>query len=266
MNRALLRLNIKNNRFLWSIMTLVFCFYLAIIMVMYNPTTTDALDDMLEMLPQALVRAMNFQNVGASLLTFIAGYIYGFLIFMFPMVLSIVVNHRLVGSLVDKGSLAFLLATPHSRNKLAQSQALFSLLSITGLFTVSSIFSLIYAAILFPGQLEIGKFILLNLYALSMYYAIGGIGFLSSCLASEGKNSLALGIGIPMTFLVLQMLGSVSDQYAWIGNLSLYALFDPDKLIAGDPFVYTAMGVFLLLAILLYTSGIFVFKKRNFYV
>ena len=55
---------------------------------------------------------------------------------------------------------------------------------------------------------------------------------------------MGLGIGLPVGFFVLQILGDASEQLSWFGNLSLYALFEPNKLVEGDGFAYAGM-VFL---------------------
>lgn len=263
MSWVLFKANIKENRIMWLIMTCIFCFYLAMIISMFDPKGADALNEMLKAMPEALINAVGFGELGTTLLTFITGYIYGFLVLLFPMVVSIVINHRIIGSHIDKGSMAYLLSTPNSRIKIALTQAIFSLVSITALFIFITTFSIIISQNMFPGQLEIGKFILVNVYALLMYYAIGGIGFLASCISNEGKFSLGLGVGIPVGFLILQMLGGAGQKSSWIGNLSLYALFNPNKLIEGDSYAYIGMVLFALIASALYGCGIAVFNKRD---
>jgi ABC-2 type transport system permease protein len=230
---------------------------------MFDPNGSSAINDMLKTLPEALVKALGFGQTGSDLLTFVVGYIYGFLVLLFPMVVSIVINHRIIGSHIDKGSMAYLLASPNSRYKIALTQAVFSIVSITALFIFATIFSIIISAAMFPDALDIGKFIMVNFYALLMYYAIGGIGFLASCLSTESKYSLGFGAGIPIGFLLIQMFGSIGEKFSWIGNFSLYKLFDPNALIAGDNFAYFGMASLAVIAAGLYIVGIVVFNKRD---
>lgn len=263
MSWTLFKANIKVNRFIWILMTIIFIFYAAMIISMYDPNGADAISDMMDMMPEALVNALGFSALATTLISFISNYLYGFLVLLFPMVVSIVINHRMIASHVDKGSMAYLLATPNSRVKIAKTQAFFSITSITALFVVFTIITTVMTVAIFPGELEIGKFILINVYALLMYYAIGGIGFFASCIANESKHSLGLGVGLPVGFLVLQMLGGAGEGLSWLGNLSLYALFNPNKLLEGDSFAYLGMAVFALLAAVLYIGGISIFKKRD---
>lgn len=266
MIKALFKADIRNNRFMWILLTSILCLYMAIILTLFNPQDTAGLDEMLELLPEAIIKAMSFQITGSSLVSFMSGYMYGFLIFLFPMILSIVINHRLIASMVDKGSMAYLIATPNSRMKIALTQTIFSILSISSMFIVSTFFSVIVSEIMFKGYLDIGKFIILNLYTLSMYFAIGSIGFLASCIADDSRTSLGIGAGLPVGFFVLRMLGNSGEKLSFAGKLSMYYFFDPDKAITGDNFYITGVIVFILIALILYTAGIFVFKKKNLYI
>ncbi|TCT16144.1 ABC-2 type transport system permease protein [Natranaerovirga pectinivora] len=262
MSYTLFKANIKNNRFIWILMAAIYTFYYSIMLTMFDPESAEGLMAMMDAMPKELIDALGF-NFGTTLLTFISGTLYSMLLFMFPMILTIVVNHRLIASQVDKGSMAYLISTSNSRKKIATTQALFSIISITTLFVYITIIALILSSTMFPGQLEIGKFLLLNLYALLLYYAINSICFFASCFANETRHSLGLGAGIPIGFVILQMLGDSGEQLNWIGNLSLYALFNPERLFAGDAFAYVGMFVFAIIATVLYVSGIIIFDKKD---
>jgi ABC-2 type transport system permease protein len=266
MSWTLFKANIRTNRTLWIIMTLVFFMYLSIIISMFDPAGADALQQMLDTLPESIVKAMGFANMGTTLLEFVASYLYGFLVFLVPMVISIVVNHNLIASHIDRGSMAYLLATPNSRRKIAVTQALFSLVSSTLFFVLITGFGIMISHVLFPGLLDVLGFVLLNVYALIVYYAVGGIGFFASCIASESKHSLSIGIGLPVAFIVLKLLGDAGDKFSWVGNLSLYALFDPAKLFEGAAFAYVGMFVLALTGLVLYVGGVMYFNRRDLHV
>lgn len=263
MSWSLFKVNIKTNKFIWMVLTCVFCFYFASIILMFDPEKTEALNEVLDMFPEGMIKALGFDEFGTTLLAFISSYMYGFLIFLFPMVLSIVINHRIIASHVDRGSMAYLLSTPNSRVRIALTQAISGLASITFFFIITTSFAIVVSEVMFPGLLEMSKFIMLNIYALLMYYSIGGIGFFASCIANESKLSLSIGVGIPVAFLVFQILGNIGEKFSWIKNLSLYTLFDPNKLIEGSNFPYIGMLAFAIIAATLYTGGILIFNKRD---
>lgn len=266
MSWALFKADIKANRTIWIIMTIIFFLYFAIMVSMYDPGGLEAWEDMLAMMPEGFLRAVGWDMMESSLLAVLGTTMYGFLIYLFPMVISIVVNHRLMAAHIDKGSMAYLLSTPNSRVKIATTQAAFSLASATVFFTLAAILGTVISQAMFPGELEIGRFILLNFYALLLYYAIGGIGFFASCIAGESMHSLGLGIGLPGAFLVLQMLGNSTDKLSWIGNLSLFSLFSSERLIEGSSFVWFAMIALAVLAAALYAGGVAAFKRRDLHI
>lgn len=259
---ALFKANIRVNRFLWLLIVAVYSFYSVILVSMFNPDSVDTLKEMLDMLPAELMNAMGM-NFGSTLLTFLSGTLYSILLYLFPMILSIIINHRLLAAHVDKGSMSYLLSTSNSRIRIAVTQAIFSLVSITAVFLWITILTLITSSAMFPGLLDTKHFILLNLYALLMYYTINGICFLASSMANEAKYSLGLGAGLPITFVLLQMLGDSGEKLNWIGKLSLFALFKPDLLFAGDSFAYVAMMIFIGLTVVLYAIGIIFFNKKD---
>lgn len=266
MSWALFKANIRDNRTLWIIMTAVFSMYMVMIMAMFDPNAASQFAGMLDTLPEAMRNAFGFDRIGQSLISFVAASLYGFLVFLFPMVISVVVNHKLIAAPVDKGSMAYLLATPNTRKKIALTQVAFSLVHITLLFVTVTAVGILFSQAMFPGHLNIGQFIMVNVYALILYYALGGIGFLASCMATESKHSLSFGLGLPVTFLILQLLGNAGDKFSWVGKLSLYYLFDPIRLLNGDSFAYLGMAVFAVLALALYTAGVTHFDRRDLHV
>lgn len=262
MSWALFKANMRANRFIWLLIVAVYSFYSIILVSMFDPESVDTLKDMLDMLPPELINAMGM-NFGSTLLTFLSGTLYSLLLYLFPMIVSIIINHRLIAVHVDKGSMSYLLSTSNSRIRVAATQAAFSLISITAIFCWITVLTLIVSSAMFPGSMDIKRFILLNLYALLMYYTINGICFFASCLANESKYSLGLGAGLPIAFVLLQMLSDSAEKLNWIGNLSLFALFDPARLFAGDSFAYIGMAVFAGLAVALYVGGIIIFNKKD---
>lgn len=262
MSPTLFKANIRTNRFIWLLIMAIYSFYTIILVSMYDPDSIEALMSMMEMMPKEMVDAMGY-SFGTTFVTYLAGIMYSMLLYLFPMIITIVVNHRLIASHVDKGSMAYLISTGNSRKKIVVTQALFSIVSITAVFTFITILAIVMATIMFPGELEVGKFILLNVYALLLYFAISGICFFASAIASESKHSIGLGAGIPIGFVVLEMIGNAGDKFNWIGNFSLFTLFNPDRLFAGDNFAYFGMGAFLVLAIILYYGAITIFGKRD---
>ena len=263
LNLPLLRSTIKFNYVIWLIFMFILVMYFSIIISMYDPSTKDSMDALLASLPPQLVDAMNFKTVDSTLLGFVAGYFYGFLILLFPLIYSVIMADRMIARYVDTGSMAFLLSTPTKRASVAFTQAVFLLGSLLLLLIAVALVGVGISQALFPGELEIGKFISLNVGAILLYFALSGVGFFASCLFNESKFSLAFGGGIPVAFFLIKMLSAVAEPLSGLKYLSLMTLFDPNEIIAGSSSVLPMYAAMAVIGLVLYAAGIYAFSKKD---
>lgn len=258
----LFRATVKSNYVIWLIFAAILGMYFSIIATMYDPEALDGMDAMLAALPPQMVEAMNFSIVAPSLLGFLAGYFYGFLILFFPLIYMVIMADRMIAKHVDNGSMAFLLATPNSRTKIALTQALFLIVSMTMLIAFVALVGVLISEAVFAGELEIGRFILLNIGAALLYFALSGIGFLASCLFNQSKHSLALGGGLPVLFFLINLLAGAGEQLAGLKYATLLTLFDPAAIVIGGGF-WPAFAALALLGAALYAAGIYIFSRKD---
>ena len=109
---------------------------------------------------------------------------------------------------------------------------------------------------------NVASYINLNLGIFLLMFAIAGISFLFSCVFNLTKHSLALGAGIPIAFLIFEIMSQASSDLEFFKYLSLNTLFDPSAITGGGTFI----PQFIALAILgsvLYLIGIKVFKEKD---
>ena len=262
-NKSLFKVTASSSWLIGLIIFLVMIMYLGIIISMFDPDDVEAIKAMVEMLPEELAAAMGFAEIGATLTSFIASYFYNFLAIMFPIIYCISVAYRLVGKHVDRGSMAYLLATPSSRRKIILTQALYLLISLTVLFLLIFLAGFLFSRLLFPGQLEVGNFLLLNLSTLVIFYAVSGICFFFSCLFNNGSYSLAFGTAVPVAFFVLRMLANLGDNFAWLGYFSLFSLIDPMEVARGNLALGTGIILPLIIALFMYGAAVIVFERRS---
>jgi ABC-2 type transport system permease protein len=119
------------------------------------------------------------------------------------------------------------------------------------------------SAALFPGELNTKAFLMLNAGALFLFTAVSGICFFSSCLFNETKYSLALGAGIPVAFFLMTMLSEVGPAMAWLGQLSLFSLYDAHSIAAGDQSAFLSCLIYLVIGAALYAAGVAVFDRKD---
>lgn len=259
----LFKQTLKSNYKFFIIFLLILTMYFSIIITMYDPANAESMQLLLQSLPKEVVNAMNFNLIGSTFTGFLASYLYGFLIIIFPMIYIIILANRLVAKHIDHGSMAYLLATPNSRKKLVFTQMIYLVASI--ILLMSSLFLLAYiiSEIAFPGMIDLNVFIMLNFGALLLHLAIGSIAFLSSCIFNDTKDSLAFGAGIPILFFLVQMLSNVGDKLSFLKNFTLFSLFNPQRILEGSTSVPISFAVLFIIAILLYSAGIVVFNKKD---
>ena len=109
---------------------------------------------------------------------------------------------------------------------------------------------------------DIKGYIMLNLGAFLLMFAISGVSFMFSCIFNLSKNSLAFGAGIPLAFFIFNIMATTDDSLSWFKYLSLNTLFDTDAIIAGEGYLVQFI-VLAILGVVLYAVGIRVFKEKD---
>ena len=263
MSFPLFKSTLKSCYVVFIIFTALLVFYMFSIAAMYNPSAADAMAEMMEMLPESLVKMMGMSSSQPGLTGFLAGYYYGFLIFAFPMAYLIIVGHRMIGKSVDNGSMAYLISTPNTRVKIAVTQAVFYFLSIFAMFALVCVSGIFICEITNKGLLNIGGFLKLNISAFFLNAAIGSICFFASCLFNEAKHSYAMGAGVPVAFFFLYMVGNLGGRLKWIGYLSPYTLLDSAKILSGETSYLILSAGSAAFAAALTFFAILIFKNKR---
>lgn len=258
----LFKATFKTNWKLLSIFIAVMIFYSLTIMFMYDPVVIDSMEAMLKLLPQELIKAFGYQLQVPSYVGFVASYFYGFLAVGFPTIFTVIVGYRLVGKMVDNGSMAYLLATPNNRIRIVLTQAIVFVLMLGLLVLGIVVAGIIFSEMRFPGELEIEKYLLVNLTLFCYLFAISSISFLASCMFNDGKNAVLLGTALPVGFLIFQMLTAQGDKLEVFKFFTLLTLYQPNDIIVAG---YQPWPMFALatIGLVLYGLSFMIFKRRN---
>ena len=264
-NMALYKREMKGSIKLLVIFGAVITMYVAIIVGLYNPEMMKTLDSFAKMMPE-LMSAVGMKTNTANLLGFMVSYLYGFILLIFPMVFCILRGNALIAKYVDKGSMVSLAAAPIKRRTIASTQMAVLISGVLILILYSTIVELICAGSSFPGELDIAELFILNVGLLCLHLLIGGICFLSSCIFSDTKYSVAFGAGVPAFMYVLQMLANVGGDAEKAKYFTFFTLFNPDGIIASES--SAAVGAFMLFigAVVLYVLGIMIFDRKDLYI
>jgi len=258
---ALFKREMKANNKLLVIFMYILTLYIVMMVYMFNPESGTGWDDIIKLMP-GIMKAAGFTAAGNTLIGALATGLYGMIVLMVPVVFSIILGNKLVAGYVDRGSMAYLLATPNKRVKIALTQALCMWVSIGILITYVTVAIIISSAIMHPGMLDIRKLVLMNVVIYFLHIAIGGICFFASCISNDTKRSFAIGAGIPVTFFLIQMLANLGDKLENLKYLTIFTLFNTSDIIAGKSVVFPIL-ILVAVAIVLYGIGIYIFSKRD---
>jgi ABC-2 type transport system permease protein len=182
--------------------------------------------------------------------------------FGFPLVYCIILGNRLVAKMVDNSSFAYLLSTPNSRIKLIVTSGVYALLSIMLLFGCMFLIGAAICEITFPGLLDVGAFFKLNITTMLVNMTVMMISFFFSCLFNETRLSLSFGAGIPIVFLLMNMLGGVTADMNLLKSASIYGIYDPVELVQGADMLLTNLAYVAVSASLL-AAGVFIFNRKR---
>lgn len=253
---------------LWKMLAIfvsVMTMYIAIVVSMYDPKLKDSINQLVAMMP-GLMDAMGFNAENTGLIGYFSSYLYGFILVVFPMVFSILCGNKLIARYVDKGSMVSLLSAPVKRRTVAFTQMKVITTGIVALVVFATIIIIALSEICFPGELDIPKFLLINIGLLCLHLFIGGICFIFSCIFSDAKYSIGLGAGIPSLMFILQMLGNVGGSAETAKYFTFFTLFNPDGLSIGESSSIAGTLVLFAGAIMLFFVAITVFSKKDLHI
>lgn len=203
------------------------------------------------------------KNPGTTLLDFLNNYLYGFILILIPFIYIILMCYKLVAKYIDKGSMAYLLNTHYSRTQIILTQFIVLLVGLLILICYATGLIIFVSNLMFTGEMEIAKFLLINLGLLVLEIFLSSLCFLFACLFNELKFSIGLGAGLGMAFFLIQMLSQVSDDIEFLKYFTPLTLFSPENIIKYDTGAFMCLGVLLISAVLFLVIAMEKFKKRD---
>lgn len=262
MSIELFKTTFKRN---WLLLVIFFCvltMYMGVMITMFDPNNMQELADMLALFPAEVQNALGFSSTITTLTTYLASWLYGMLMFGFPMVYCIILGNRLVAKMVDNGSFAYLLSTPNSRAKIVVTQGLYALTSLAVLFAALYGAGVGICSAAFPGALDHPQFLRLNATTMLVNMTVMMICFFFSCLFSDSKWATGFGAGLPIAFLLMNMLGGASTGAETLKRASIYGFYDPVELVSGSA-IWAQNTIYLGAIVVLFIAAVLIFRKKR---
>ena len=259
---SLLKRNLKQALIPFAAIFALLCLYYGVIIYMYDPSMADMLSGYQEIMPE-MMAAVGMTGVADSLLEWVQIYLYGFIIILLPLILILILTSRFVMQYIDSGSMAYLLASPNSRGRIIGTQLASLYLTVFLLMALATAMGLAFCQGLFPGELDIGGYLQLNLYTLLLQWAVASICFAAACFASESKQYYAFGAGIPLVFFLFHMMANMGGDLEIFQYMTIYSLLPARQVLEGDSQALLFGGILLLIAVVLSAAGVIRFRRRD---
>ncbi len=262
MSIPLLKIELKSNCKIILLFLAIITLYAGLITAMFDPELGAGINELAESMPQFFA-VFGMENPGTTLLDFLNNYLYGFILILIPFIYIILMCYKLVAKYIDKGSMAYLLNTHYSRTKIMLTQFTVLLIGLFVLICYSTALIIFVSNFMFEGEMEISKFLLLNLGLFILEIFLSTLCFMFACLFSELKFSIGLGAGLGMIFFLVQMLSQTSEDIEFLKYLTPLTLFNPESLVAFETKSFICLSILLSSAIVFFVIAIFRFKKRD---
>lgn len=238
---------------------------------------TEVASSLLAALPEEVASAI--KEVGElDLYSLIVGSIFYKLAgLLLPIIYMIMASNNLIAGQVDRGSMAYVLSTSTKRESVVFTQALYLIGSLFAMFCLTTATGCVCLAIVRVDnasiQLTYGNFLLLNLGAFLVLFALSGLCFFTSCYFDRSKLAMAIGGGLSIFALVAAMLGLFGtqtipsvvrlDALNYFNYATIITLFDVISIIDKTGVFIWKFAILLVMGIVGYVLGARKFIKKD---
>lgn len=238
---------------------------------------TEVASSLLAALPEEVASAI--KEVGElDLYSLIVGSIFYKLAgLLLPIIYMIMASNNLIAGQVDRGSMAYVLSTSTKRESVVFTQALYLIGSLFAMFCLTTATGCVCLAIVRADnasiQLTYGNFLLLNLGAFLVLFALSGLCFFTSCYFDRSKLAMAIGGGLSIFALVAAMLGLFGtqtipsvvrlDALNYFNYATIITLFDVISIIDKTGVFIWKFAILLVMGIVGYVLGARKFIKKD---
>lgn len=257
LSKPIFKQTLRANIRLWLIFTTITTVFAVVMIAVFDPGTISGVGQLVEGTPLAnLLGHRTFLGMLAQTYYSLHGVIL-------PLIFVIMTANSLIAAQVDKGSMAYLLSTPTKRSTIVRTQAAYMILMLVIMFAIVTTVGVL-SIVAFQSEIEVdmGRYLLLNLGLFLLMFATSGVSFLFSCLFNLSRYSLALGAGLPLSFFLFDLMAKVDSSLEGFRYISLNTLFDTDAVISGEGYVLSFVLLFVI-GVILYAVGMRIFQEKD---
>ncbi|KFN03152.1 ABC transporter permease [Bacillus clarus] len=235
-----------------------------LIWIFPSMVSAKGLNELLGAMPDSVKKIVGMETPIQNVIDFLAGEYYSLLFIIILTIFSVTVTTHLIARHVDKGAMAYLLATPVSRMKIAITQAIILTLGLLIIIFVTYVAGILGAEwFLKDNNLNRELFLKINVVGGLVFLVVSAYSFLFSCICNDERKALSYSASLTIVFYVLDMVGKLSDKLEWMRNISLFTLFRPKEIAEGTYNIWPVSIGLTVGAICIFSVAIVVFRKRD---
>ena len=194
---------------------------------------------------------------------------------LLPMIFVIMTANSLLAGQVDSGSMAYVLSTPTKRSKVAITQMVYLIFSVLSMYICIGTTSVICMKLIKDSEVTvtIDEVIKFNVGAFFVMFAVSGICYLASAIFNREKNSLSVGGGLTMFFLVCSILGLFGEKVIpsairieamnYFNYASIISLFNVQSILDGTTAYINGFLILFVIGMISYIIGIMKFDRKD---
>lgn len=169
---------------------------------------------------------------------------------------------------LERGTLEMILAAPVRRSAVFITQALATTAAAALLCGV--LLAAVWSAVAFGpwgGRVEPARFLPAVGNVFGLMTCVAGVAAAVSALASQRWRCIGVMCGLYVAALLAKLVGRLSDGFGWVGYLSVFNAYEPQRLVTGGPDAWWLLArldtVLLGLGIAGYVVGAVIFARRD---
>lgn len=230
---------------------------------------------LIEQLPQkvedAIIEIKDLDVYGLVL----GNILYKIALLLLPMIFVIMTANDLIAGQVDSGSMAYVLSMPTKRSKVSATQMVYLVSAIFTMVLCIAITSLTCVNIVKSAEFTIsaGEVLKFNIGVFCILFAISGICYFASAYFNRTKNSLSVGGGITMFFLVCAILGLFGEEVIpsairieamnKFNYCTIISLFNVNSILSGTTEYIKGFLILIAIGIVGFALGRAKFNKKD---
>lgn len=249
--------------------------YQTAVLDMKQALISDITNTIMQKLPETISDAMSELGQMDIYGVIVGSIFYKSAGLLLPIIYMILTANNLIAGQVDTGSMAYVLSTSTKRSQVVLTQALYLVSSLLMMFIATTITSFIcFAFVDKTGtNLNYVKLLWMNIGAFMVLFALSGLNYLTSCWFDRSKQSMSIGGGLSMFFLVATILGLFGTRIIpevirmkplnFFNYVTIISLFDTIQIVDGNHAFIYKLAILLVIGVIFYIVGAWRFKRKD---